>query len=83
VIYRWEFNSSEEEAAALLMPIEGQRALVAFMDALVFDPYDYARTKDEPVGRNMRFLDFGASGQVVVLIDERNDLVLIVQVAWV
>jgi hypothetical protein len=83
VVYRWEFNNPDQETEALLMPVDGQRALVAFMDALVFDPFNYARTKDEPVGRNMRFLDFGASGQVVILIDERNDLVLIVDSTWV
>lgn len=82
-MYTWEFNTAADELAAILLPVDAQTALSSFMDALVFDPYDYARTADEPAGRQVRFLAFGGGhGSVAVHIYDPDQLVLIVQVQW-
>lgn len=82
-MYTWEFNTAEDELAAMLLPIQAQSALASFMDALVFNPYEFARIPDEPVGRQVRFLAFGDGlGSVAVHIYDPDRLVLIVQVQW-
>lgn len=79
MVYTWEFNYPEDALPVLQWPEAAQAALVAFMDALVFDPHNYARTPAEPVGRAMRWLDFDQGrGLVTVVMDDRNRLVLIV-----
>jgi hypothetical protein len=53
------------------------------MDAVVFDPMDYARTPNEPVGKNVRHLALpGGRGQVSILIYEPDLLVLVLRVTW-
>jgi hypothetical protein len=37
-VYTWQFNTADDELAAMLLPIEAQSALTSFMDALVFNP---------------------------------------------
>ena len=79
MVYAWEFNNPEDALPVLQWPERAQAALVAFMDALVFDPYNYARKPSEPAGRAMRWLDFDAGGGLVtVVMDDRKRLVLIV-----
>ncbi len=83
MVYAWEFNYPEDAFPILeTWPERAQAALSAFMDALVFDPHNYARKPSEPVGRAMRWLDFDEGrGLVTVVMDDRNRLVLIVDAA--
>jgi hypothetical protein len=53
------------------------------VDAVVFDPMDYAHTPTEPVGKNVRRLALpGGRGQVSILIYEPDLLVLVLRVSW-
>lgn len=80
MVYAWEFNHPEDAIPVLeRWPERAQSALVAFMDALVFDPHGYARAPAEPAGRAVRWLAFDEGrGLVTVLMDDWNRLVLIV-----
>jgi hypothetical protein len=54
------------------------------MEAIVFDPMEYQRTPDEPVGKPVRKVPFWAGrGQVTVLIWEPDLIVLVLKVQWV
>jgi hypothetical protein len=83
-VYRWEFNTADDELAALLIPSGGQKALADLLNALVFDPHDYARTPGEPIGKSLRTLPFADDdGLVIVNILDRDRLVVVVQVDWI
>ena len=82
-MYRWEFNTPDDEYPALLLPAVAQKSLRDLLNALVFDPHGYQRTKDEPVGKSMRYLHFAdGRGMVIVNIMDRDELIVIVQVDW-
>lgn len=81
-MYTWEFNGPDDELAAMLLPQAAQKALIALLDAMAFNPHDYGRTLDEPVGKAGRKLPFGGNGLVTVNIMDRDRLVVVVQVAW-
>jgi hypothetical protein len=59
-LYRWEHEDPRRPATDGL-PTEAVAALDALMDAVVFDPMDYARTPNEPVGKNVRHLAYPAA----------------------
>ena len=54
-MYIWEFNAPEDEVVALALPLKAQTALVAFMDALVFDPWQHSANRS----KNMPTVPFG------------------------
>ena len=81
-LYRWEHEDPQHPATEGL-PTASMAALDALMDAVVFDPMDYARTSTEPVGKNVRHLALpGGRGQVSILIYEPDLLVLVLRVTW-
>lgn len=81
-LYRWEHENPEHPATEGLAT-EAVAALDALMDAVVFDPMDYARSPTEPVGKNVRHLALpGGRGQVSILIYEPDLLVLVLRVTW-
>ena len=81
-LYRWEHEDPRHPATNGL-PAEAVAALDALMDAVVFDPMDFARTPAEPVGKSVRHLALpGGHGQVSILIYEPDLLVLVLRVTW-
>lgn len=81
-MYSWTTNGTDEDLAILALPAAAQDALLALLEALVFDPHDYGRTPDEPQDKAVRKFAFGDAGHVVVTILDRDRLVVVVQVAW-
>lgn len=83
-MYRWEFNDPLVLVAFAELPKAGADALVAFMDAVVFDPWEFARRPGESVDRskNLRMLAFGSSGIVSFLILDEDREVLVLQIQW-
>ena len=86
-MYTWEYNDPLVIDAAKALELEspeGYAALLALMEAIVFDPMEYQRTPDEPVGKPVRKVPFWAGrGQVTVLIWEPDLIVLVLKVQWV
>lgn len=83
-MYRWEFNDPMVLAAFEQLPTTAANALVAFMDAVVFDPWEFARRPGENVdkSKNLRMLAFGSSGIVSFLVLEDDREVLVLQIQW-
>lgn len=83
MVYAWEFNTPEVGAECEALGGAVVAALEAFMDALVFDPMDYARTPNEPTSRPVRILSFGGGrGIVTVQVYEPDRIVLVLRVQW-
>ena len=81
-LYRCEHEGPRHPATDAL-PAEAVAALDALMDAVVFDPMDYARIPTEPADKNVRHLaPPGDRGQVSILIYEPDLLVLVLRVTW-
>lgn len=66
MVFEWEYNTPEVRAECEALGSGVVAALVAFMDAVVFDPVDYGRTPREPVGLPVRFLPFGGRRLVTI-----------------
>jgi hypothetical protein len=83
-VYRWELNDPQVQAVFDGLPRDAADALVAFMDAVVFDPWEFARRPGESVDRskNLRMLAFGSSGIVSFLILDDDREVLVLQIQW-
>lgn len=66
------------------LPAPAAAAFVAFMDAVAFDPWEFARPPGEAVdkAKNLRSAAFGSFGIVTFLILEEDRLLLVVQVQW-
>lgn len=65
-LHRWEQEDPQHPATEGLPP-EAIAALEVLMDAVVFDPMDYARSHTEPAGKNVRHLALpGGRGQVSI-----------------
>jgi hypothetical protein len=82
-VYSWEFNDPQIQHAAEELPAVALAALRAFMEAVVFDPNEYGRTPDEPVGLPVRRLPFGAGmGLVTIQVYDPDRLVLVLRIQW-
>lgn len=82
-MFTWEFNDPLEGLDLLVtLPEEAVTALVAFMDALVCDPWGLAGR--EPGVKNMPSYHFGPgnAGLVAVHIRDEERELLITQVLW-
>ena len=83
-MYEWVLNSEQIEDVFAGLPREAVTALVAFMDAVVFDPWEFARRPGELVDRrnHMRQLAFGSAGTVSFVIQDDEREVVVVQILW-
>jgi hypothetical protein len=83
-VYTWDFNTDDVERAFHELEPDAQAALLAVMDALMFDPAGYARRPDEPVGETVihRMVGFGDRGQVSFYYWAPTLEVLVTQIQW-
>jgi hypothetical protein len=82
-VFRWEYNDPRIQRVVEALPAAALAALTAFMDAVVFDPVDYGRTPDEPLGLAVRRLPFGDGlGLVTIQVYEPDQLVLVLRIQW-
>lgn len=80
-MYTWAISQPAREELDGL-PLACSEALMAFLDALVFDPMDFARTADEPPDKPHRTVAFGSLGLVSFLVMDWEELVWVTRVNW-
>jgi len=81
-VYGWELSHGAEQELDGF-PIACVEALNEFLKAVVFDPWDFGRTPDEPPGRPHRTVAFGAGfGLVSFLIMDWEELVWVTRINW-
>lgn len=82
-MYRWVFDPPGYRSVLDDLGADARDALLAVLDALMFDPVDYARIPTEPVGKALRTISFGnGRGVLTFVVNEDERLVLVVQVIW-
>jgi hypothetical protein len=83
-VYEWDFDPPSRRRAFEELPEEAQRALLATLDALMFDPAGYERAPDEPEGKAVRRVTFGGGrGILTFVFHEPDRIVLVVQFSWI
>ncbi|MBS2966460.1 hypothetical protein KGA66_25690 [Actinocrinis puniceicyclus] len=83
-MFVWDYITPQVAEQAVSTPADAAVAFMAFMDAVIFDPWEFGRTAGQAVDRakNLRTTGFGPAGLVTFLILEEERLLLVVQVQW-
>jgi hypothetical protein len=83
-VYQWEFDPPDYASVLDDLGSEAREALFAVLDALMFDPINYARRPNEPLGKAVRTIEFGGGRGLLTFVYHAPDrLVLVVRVSWI
>lgn len=79
MVYEWDFMTQSVAEVADSLPTQGAAELAAFMDAVIFDPWEFALLPGEAADKtkNLRSAAFGSFGIVTFLILDEDRLLLV------